>query len=208
MAFDALRFPFVTVVEHTNDDWFYIGPFRSRFFLADVIDTLSRILKLPYCETSAYPCEKFDRDACRGWCLSLAPAQESKSEHSLEKLDDLLKEAYLHPQNGILEMVKKTRDEYFDDLEFTKAALLDDEIKLLATYRDWLMFLYTAKELEFESEDFSVKAGKLIQCRYQNKEYHFPADRTEFRANEALALNMDAVDESRIIYDYLKKREK
>jgi excinuclease UvrABC nuclease subunit len=206
LAFDALRFPFVTVVEHTNDHWFYIGPFRSRFFLADVIDTLSRILKLPYCETSAFPCEKFDRDACRGWCLSLAPAEESQSEHSIEKLETLLKEAYLHPENGILEMVKKTRDEYFNELEFSKAALLDDEIKLLATYRDWLMFLYTAKELEFDSEEFTVKAGKLTHCQYQHRDYHFPTDRTEFRANEALALNMDAVDESRIIYDYLKKK--
>jgi excinuclease UvrABC nuclease subunit len=208
LAFDALRFPFVTVVEHTNDDWFYIGPFRSRFFLVDVMDTLSRILKLPYCETSAYPCEKFDRDVCRGWCLSLAPAKESKAEHSLEKLDKLIKEAYLHPQNGIMEMIKKTIDEYFDDLEFTKAGLLDDEIKLLATYRDWLIFLYAAKKLEFESEEVSVQAGRVIRCKYKNREYSFPADSTEFRANEALALNLDALDESRVIYDYMKKREK
>ena len=208
LAIDAHRFPFVSTMEHTNDDWLYLGPFRSRFMLVDVIDTLSRILKLPYCETTDFPCAKFDKDICRGWCLSLAPSKESELEHSLDKLDALLKEAYLHPDNGILEMITKTRNEYFDDLEFSKAALLDDEIDVLSRYRDWLIFLYAAKQLEYEDDHVSIMSGKVISCQYNHKTYHFPMDKTEFRANETLALNLDTVDESRIIYDYLRKREK
>ncbi|MDY0151789.1 MAG: hypothetical protein RBS43_05905 [Candidatus Cloacimonas sp.] len=205
LALDANRYPFITVVEHTNDDWQYLGPFRSRFFLADVLDTLSRILKIPYCETGSYPCDKFDKDICRGWCLSLATAQESGAEDGLEKLDALLKEAYLHPENGILELVQKQRDSYFNDLEFTKAALLDDEIALLAMYRDWLNFLYVAKQLEFETDSVRVEGGRIVWCRYKNREYQFPVSATAFRANESLALNLEAVDESRIIYDFKVK---
>ncbi|MDD4309053.1 MAG: hypothetical protein PHO32_01600 [Candidatus Cloacimonetes bacterium] len=208
LALSAANYPFITVTEQTNEEWLYVGPFRSRFFLADVIDTFSRILKLPYCETSNYPCEKFDRDICRGWCLSLAPAKESVNEHSLKKLDALLKEAYIHPENGILEMVQKERDNYFNELEFEKADLLDDEIDLLANYRDWLNFLFVAKKLEFESDTLVVQEGRIIMCKHENREYHFPISNTDFRDNETLALNLDTVDECRIIYDYLTKTSK
>jgi excinuclease UvrABC nuclease subunit len=208
LGIDAHRFPFTTIVEHTNDDWLYLGPFRSRFFLVDVIDTMSRILKLPYCESCNYPCEKFDKDICRGWCLSLAPEKESKTEQGLEKLDALLKEAYLHPNNGILEMIKKNRDEYFNELEFSKASLLDDEIELLTKYKDWLNFLYTAKKLEYESDKLSISGGMITRFSLKGREYQYPVDSTEFRENEVLALNMDSVDESRIIYEYLKNGER
>lgn len=208
LGIDAHRFPFSTIAEHTNDDWLYLGPFRSRFFIADVIDTLSRILKLPYCESGTYPCEKFDKDICRGWCLSLASEKESKSEQSLDKLDALLKEAYLHPNNGIMEMIGKNRDEYLNELEFSKASLLDDEIELLSKYKDWLNFLYTAKMLEYESDTLSISRGRITRCTYKGREYHYPVDYTEFRDNELLALNMDSVDESRVIYEFLRNGER
>jgi excinuclease UvrABC nuclease subunit len=205
LALDATRYPFITVVEHTNDDWLYLGPFRSRFFLADLIDTLSRILKLPYCESGTFPCEKFDQDTCRGWCLSLAPAKESGAEDGLDKLDALLKEAYLHPENGILELVQKERDHYFDDLEFIKASLLDDEIELLAKYRDWLNFLYVGKQLEFETDNVKVSGGRIVWAKHGGREFNFALDSTAYRANEALAMNLEIVDESRILYDYKVK---
>ncbi|MFA7136714.1 MAG: hypothetical protein WC125_12775, partial [Bacteroidales bacterium] len=145
LGLDSNRFPFISIQEHTNDDWQYLGPFRSRFFLADVIDSISRILKLPNCDSGTYPCSKFDSDICRGWCLALAPAQESAQEHNLEKLDILLQESFVHPNNGIMEMVQQERDRNFDALEFAKADLLDDEIRLLKAYREWLNFLYVAK---------------------------------------------------------------
>lgn len=206
LALDATRYPFITVVEHTNDDWLYLGPFRSRFFLADVSDTLSRILKLPYCETGTYPCDKFDADVCRGWCLSLESAKESQADKSLEKLDALLKEAYLHPENGIMELVQSQRDKYYNDLEFIKASLLDDELELLAKYRDWLNFLYVAKQLEYDGPELRIQAGRIVWCKFNNREFSFPLGSTDFRKNEALAMNLDAVDESRIIYDYLAQK--
>lgn len=207
LALDAHRMPFISITEHTNDDWLYLGPFRSRFFLSDVIDIYTRILKLPACESQSYPCEKHPQDRCRGWCLNLLKQKPISEEYSLDKLDSLLKEAFVHPENGILEMVQKTRDDYSNNLEFHKAGLLDDEIELLEKYRDWLVFLYNAKNIDFENEVLSVQKGKITRFIYQDREYNFPSDSTSYRKNEALALNMETVDESRIIYDYLRKRE-
>ncbi len=206
LALDSHRFPFVGVQQHTNDDWLYIGPFRSRFFLADLLDSLSRILKLPYCETGTYPCDKFDRGICRGWCLALAPARETELEHDLDKLEILLKETFVHPNNGILEMVQKERDRYFDDLEFAKADLLDDEIRLLAKYRDWLNFLYVAKDLSLDTPQLSIEQGQLTKAVFRGREYHFPIDKPPYRDNEKLALPLASTDEMRIIYEYIKER--
>lgn len=204
LALDNLRFPFVSIQEHTNDDWQYIGPFRSRFFLADVMDTFSRILKIPYCETGSYPCDKLYNGMCRGWCQSLD--EKSESEHSLDKLKDLLQEAFLHPNNGILELVQKERDAYFDDLEFAKADLLDDEIELLKDYRDWLNFLYLAKDLNYDSDELVVRNGMLAEAVQGERRYTFPVDETEYRGNERLALPLAAVDEMRMIYNYIRER--
>ena len=188
LAIDPLRFPFVSIQSHTNDDWQYLGPFRSRFFLVDVMDSISRILKLPFCETGNFPCEKFDKGVCRGWCLSLSTAEESDNAKELDRLEPLLQEAYLHPNNGILEMISKEREKYFNDLEFAKADLLDDEINLLSKYRDWLNFLYLAKELTIENKGLSIQQGQLAMVEYNGHKYHFKTDIPEYRANEALEI--------------------
>ncbi|HPF08675.1 MAG: hypothetical protein PHU99_00790 [Candidatus Cloacimonetes bacterium] len=206
LALDAARFPFITIQENTNDDWQYLGPFRSRFMLVDLIDSLSRILRLPYCETGSYPCDKFDRGACRGWCLALAPAKESKLEHDLQKLEALLKEAFLHPNNGILDLVQKERDNYFDNLDFAKADLLDDELDLLAKYRDWLNFLYVAKNLSFSNEQYEIEAGQLRSVLIDGYTHYFNLDQPVYRENESLALPLATVDEMKTIYDYIREQ--
>lgn len=206
LALDSHRFPFVSIQQFSNDDWEYIGPFRSRFFLVDLLDSLSRIVKLPFCETGTFPCEKFDSGICRGWCLALSTTAETELEHDLDKLDALLKETFMHPQNGILELVQRERDAYFDQLEFAKADLLDDEIRLLAGYRDWLNFLYVAKDLSREEDGFSIQQGQLAQAVVNGRTYDFPIDRAEYRDNEKLAIPLSITDEMKIIYDYIKER--
>lgn len=206
LAIDSHRFPFICIQEHSNDDWQYLGPFRSRFFLADVIDSVSRIVKLPACETGTYPCRKFDHEICRGWCLALAPAAETSLEQDLNKLHTLLQESFVHPNNGILELVQKERDLYYDDLEFAKADLLDDEIRILQDYRDWLNFLYVAKDISFESPQIGIEHGQLVRASLNGKNYLFPTDNPPYRENELLALPLAAVDEMKIIYDYIRER--
>jgi len=207
LAINAYSFPFIRISSDTNDDWQYLGPFRDRFFLTDALDAVCRILRLPRCETGAWPCDKLDNGLCSGYCLSLNEV-DAGQEHSLQKLDDLLKESLTHPNNGILEMLKHERDKYFDDLEFIKADLLDEEITLQDKYRDWLVFLYAARKLQWEDEHLLVEKGRIRCCRYLGKDYLFAPDVTSYRENESLALNLDSVDESRILYEHYHKKIK
>ncbi|HNZ06780.1 MAG TPA: hypothetical protein PKI63_03220 [Candidatus Cloacimonadota bacterium] len=219
LAIDAYHFPFIRITPDTNDDWIYLGPFRDRFFLADVLDCVGRILRLPRCESDVWPCDKLDRGLCGGYCrgldssfrepdtdagLSNDPKASGESDYSLEKLDSLLKESFLSPSQGILEMLKHERDKYFDDLEFIKADLLDEEIALQQKYRDWLIFLYAARQLNWEDDRLLVERGRIRRCTYRGRDYLFAPDSTPYRENESLALNLDSVDEARILYEYYK----
>ncbi len=202
LAVDPLRFPFVSVKSFTDEDWIYLGPWRSRFFLADVMDCLSRILRLPFCETGTFPCDKLESEICNGYCQALDETLPKEERPDLDKLDALLRQAYLHPNNGILEMVTQERDKYFDNLEFIKADLLNDEVENLKKYRDWLNFLYASKSLAFDTETLKVENGLIRSCLYDGKTYKFPAATTEYRENERLALNLQDVDEARVVYEY------
>ena len=208
LALDARRFPFVCVKEDTNDDWTYLGPWRGRFFLTDVIDSFARVLKLPNCETDSHPCEKLESGACQGWCQAFAEDLSEDQKPDLEKLETLLRETYLHPQNGILEMISKERDRYFDDLEFAKADLLDDEIEKLTQYRDWLNFLYVTKSLNYNEEEFGVKNGLMSWCLYEGMSYEFANAPVSYRDNELLAINLIDTDEARLLYEYHVKHRK
>lgn len=206
LALDASCFPFVSIEDSTNDNRQYIGPFRSRFYLADLMDTLGRILKVPFCETQDFPCERLDKDLCRGYCF--AQGNEDAYPELKGKLPALLHEAYLHPMNGILELVKKQRDHYFDELEFDKCDLLTDEVDLLSKYRDWLNFLYVCKDISFEDDLLTVKKGQITEARVNGNVYKFPIQNIEYRENEKLALNKDITDECRMVYTYFIKNTK
>lgn len=208
LALDGYRFPFVSAKDDTNDDWTYIGPWRRRLFLTDVMDSLTRILRLPYCETDSHPCEKLESGICKGWCLALDEGASEGQKQDMVKLDALLREAFLHPQNGILEMVEKERESYFDELEFVKADLLDYEIERLKAYRDWLNFLYVTKSLAFEEADFGVKDGLLSWCNYQGARFEFSHKPVSYRENERFAINLNDTDEARLIYEYHVKHHK
>ena len=208
LALDGHRFPFVCLKEDTNDDWIYLGPWRGRFFLTDVMDTFGRILKIPNCETASHPCAKLESGACQGWCLALAEDIPDAEKPDLDKLETLLRETYLHPHNGILEMVAKERERYFDNLEFAKADLLDEEIDKLTQYRDWLNFLYVAKSLSFNEEDFGVENGLLSWCRHEGVRYEFVNEPVSYRDNELLAINLNDTDEARLLYEYHVKNHK
>ncbi|NLK49991.1 MAG: hypothetical protein GX294_05020 [Candidatus Cloacimonetes bacterium] len=207
LALNSQVFPFLKIAEDTNDDWLYVGPFRDRFFLVDVMDTVARILRLPSCETTDWPCEKLDEGLCAGYCRSLDAAHEEE-EYSLAKLDSLLKESFMRAENGILELLLGERNRYFDDLEFERADLLDDQTELLEKYRDWLIFLYSARHLSWEEDGLQVEDGRLRRVRFEGNDYLFAKDSTVYRPNEALALNLDSVDESRILYEYYQKKNK
>lgn len=205
LAINPAEFPFVKITEYTEEEWFYIGPFRSRFFLVDIMELMNKMLKIPFCETQTSPCEKMDDGRCRGWCLLIKSESENESEENaeqtqLQKLDALLKEAFVHPDNGLLELVINEKEKYENELQFTKAEFLKPEIELLKHYKDWLIFLYKIKNLNFVTDTISVKNGQLVRYKKDGEEHLCPYIKIEYRLNELLALNKNLVDEARILY--------
>ncbi len=207
LALNAYEYPFIRTTGNTNDEWLYLGPFRDRFALIDALDTVCKILRLPRCETGDWPCHKLEDGSCAGWCRSLDEAN-AQEEYSLEKLDALLKESFLKPSDGVLEMLIYEKDKYFNDLEFAKADLLSDEIEIQAKYRDWLQFLYVARQLSWETDYIQVLNGRLVKVKAKDREYNFLPDNTIYRDNERLALNLADVDEARILYDHWMSQHK
>ena len=208
LALDAYRFPFITIQSDTNEDWTYAGPWRSRFFLMDIMDSISRILKLPFCETSYHPCEKLDKGICRGYCEALNDENEVEDQELLDRLESLLWEAYLHPDNGILELLTQEKEKYFNELEFDKEDLINREVENFARYRDWLKFLYITKTLSYKMEDFGVENGLLSWCKFKDKIYTFPTEQFYYRPNEKLAINLTKTDEARLLYEYYTQHYK
>ena len=205
LAINPAEFPFVKATEFTDEDWFYLGPFRSRFYLYDLMELMQKLLKLPHCEVKQGPCEKLDDGRCRGWCLLIKTEAESTAEDkeeqpNLQKLDALLKEAYVHVDNGLLELLQQEKDKYENDLEFARADAFSDNISLLKRYREWLTFLYKVKNLNFVKDKISVKGGQLIHFKAEGREYNLPYVNVRYRSNELLALNKNLLDEARILY--------
>ena len=99
-------------------------------------------------------------------------------------------------------MLNQEKEKYFHELEFAKEDLINDEMELLAQYRDWLEFLYATKFISFATETIRVERGLLTWCMYEGVEYNFAPLTTQFRDNEKLALNLQDVAEARIIYEY------
>jgi len=205
LALNPAEFPFVKITEYTDEEWFYIGPFRSRFFLTDIIELMSKLLKLPHCEVQFGPCEKYYDGRCRGWCdlikaELIRDTEEDTEKPQLEKLDALLKEAFVHPDNGLLDMVIKEKTKYENDLQFIKADLLKPQIELLKRYKDWLIFLYKIKNLNYVTDSIGVKNGQIVKYKSDGKEFSNPYIKIPYRANEILAINKNMADEARILY--------
>jgi excinuclease UvrABC nuclease subunit len=205
LAINPGEFPFIKITEYTEEDWFYIGPFRSRFFLTDLMGLMSRLLKLPNCDVKSGSCEKYDDGRCRGWCVLInsesgQTSEEKAEQPNLQKLDALLKEAFVHPDNSLMDMIAKEKQKYEDNLEFAKAELLKPEIDLLKRYKEWLIFLYKIKTLNYVTNKVSVKNGQLVVFKADGKEHANPYISIPYRTNEVLAINKNMLDEARILY--------
>ncbi len=205
LALNPAEFPFLKITEYTDEDWFYIGPFRSRFFLIDLLELMNKLLKLPYCEVKFGPCDKKFAGQCRGWCeLIKAELAEEKDEATaklnLQKLDALLKEAFVHADNSLLDLILQEKKKYEDDLQFAKADLLSPQIEILKRYKEWLIFLYKIKNLNYVTSKVGVRNGQLVSYKADGIEHSNPYLKINYRANEVLALNKNLVDEARILY--------
>lgn len=110
----------------------YLGPFTSGYSMRSLVEEANRIYKLPTCS------RKFPRDIGKGRaCLNFyigqccAPCIKKVSE---KEYDEILKDAVEFLKGGHgqqLKVLKKQMQEYSENLEFEKAAIVRDRIKAM-----------------------------------------------------------------------------
>lgn len=189
--------PFVKVVEDTQENLFYIGPFKDRFFLFDLLDAMADLFHFPLCpDEKPYPCIRYKKDKCSGWCI--------KEKHETYTKAIL---PYIIPTKDLLSSKQKEYNKYFSNLQFEKAEKLKNKIQLVEKYFEYLRFINITKNLNLEFDengrDFTIKDGRLNGIVENGKKEEFPLVTVEFRDSEVLAFNKDQLAERWIVYKYL-----
>ena len=189
--------PYIKVVEDTQQNRFYVGPFKDRFFLYDLLDAMAELFQFPLCpDEKPYPCSRYKNKRCYGWCI-----KEKHETYSKAILP------YIIPNENFLSSKQKEYNKYFDDLKFEKADKIKNKIQLINKYFEYLKFIVIIKNLNLKfnenGRDFLIKDGRLNGIVENGKKVEFPLITVEFRDNEVLAFNKDQLAERWIIYNYL-----
>ncbi len=189
--------PYIKVVEDTQQNLFYIGSFKDRFYLFDLLDAMAELFQFPLCpDEKPYPCTRYKNNKCPGWCI-----KEKGETYSKAILP------YIIPAQDLLSSKQKNYDEYFDDLQFEKAEKLKNKIQVVEKYFEYLKFINVTKNLNLkfneDGRDFIIKDGRLNGIIEIEKKDEFPLVTLEFRDNEVLAFNKDQLAERWIIYKHL-----
>lgn len=189
--------PYIKVAEDTQENKFYIGPFKDRFFLFDLLDAMAELFQFPLCpDEKPYPCSRHKNDKCPGWCI-----KEKHETYSKAILP------YIIPAKDILASKQRKYDEYFDDLQFEKAEKLKNKIQSVEKYFEYLRFINITKNLDLEFDEkgrnFKIKDGRLNGLVENGTKEEFPLVTVELRDSEVLAFNKDQLAERRIVYKYL-----
>lgn len=124
-------YPAFSVVNRpAKDKARYFGPYGGRGLTFDIIDTISKALKLPTCSRKfprdigkARPCLNYHMGSCAGWCLKDSSAEEyraliSQAELILDGKTDQL-----------VDTLTAEMEKAAEELRFEKAAELRDKIK-------------------------------------------------------------------------------
>ena len=197
LGFDFNEPPYIKVVEDTQQNRFYIGPFKDRFFLFDLLDAMAELFQFPLCpDEKPYPCERYKHDKCSGWCI--------KEKHDTYSKVILM---YIDPTREFLSFKQKEYNDLYNDLQFEKAEKLKSKIQLITKYFEYLKFFKITKELNLEFTDndqtYIIKDGRIGGLIENSKREEFPLVSVEFRENELLAFNKDQLAERWIVYNQL-----
>ena len=200
LGIDFNRVPFFNVTGNTQNNLYYIGPFQDRFFLFDLIDTFGTVFGFPACENENYPCIRLKEKKCFGWCV-----EENR------KIQEIIRESYLKPNEKLLNKIKKKQEKLFDTLQFEKAEVLKKQEEIILKYYDFLEFLHVTKNVNIifsgNETTFKIKNGTLLKAVKDGKQTYFPEVNIEYRDNEYLAHEKNQFAERWIIYQHLKKNK-
>jgi excinuclease UvrABC nuclease subunit len=189
--------PYLRTSQDTLGNSAYVGPFRTGFFVQDIMDTFADIYKLPVCEDEVFPCDRMNDFRCPGYCVYTED----------ESLRSILSSFYLFPNLQILNDIRKKIELLEEELNFTQSEMLADQLKIIEAYYRQLLFLYTSRlidyDLTIENIKISIKNGLISEIKLDKKTLSFVKEDLP-RDNELLAYNKDELDERWIVYRYFE----
>lgn len=199
LAIDLNNAPYLSVKENTQSDLSYLGPFRSRFFITDVIAVFNRYLKLPMCGDNPAHCEIINSEYCISTCTN----------QDLNKLKVMIQNYYLSPVNDLADILINKYQEYYNNLEFLKAEGVKVETKIILKYYKFLNFLSKTKDLHktfiVDNRVYSVEDGLLAEVSGKDSlDFRDMNRKIPYRDNELLAVNKNQVDERWIVFNFME----
>ena len=193
--------PYFKVVENTQENMYYLGPFRDRFFLYDLLDTMGEFFQFPVCEDEKYPCQRLKNKKCYGWCV--------KDNTETGKV---IVDSYLQVNKKLTVELKAKKEELSKDLQFVKVEQMKKQMVMIEKFYDRIKFLHTTKNLDLEittdKSSSSIKNGMITAIKDGSIFVHFPEISPQYRENELLAFDKEQLSERWIIYSHLQKNRK
>jgi excinuclease UvrABC nuclease subunit len=190
--------PFIKVCDDTLLDFYYIGPYRNKFALNDIMDTFSQLFGLPRCVSEDFPCDKLEDQLCHGYC----------TKQVKEALPELLNRLLMVPNKEAVQRLHESVENLKDDLAFTQADILSDQIFTIKKYYKNLMFSYTNQFItgKYIIDGFTIDIKDGMICEIVSPKVHthiYTTDLSYRRANELLAYQKAEYDHRWIVFAYM-----
>ncbi len=195
LGLNFLKVPFIKVEKTTIHDYFYVGPFRSRFFLHDIIDVSAHHFKTPSCPGSDYPCELLEAGKCKGYCIQ-----------GKENIIEDLSRFFLTPKIENIDKLTEERESLLNSFHFKEAEALQLDQKLLTKFYNRITFLMVTRQInvnyEYEGKQIEISNGLISRIDGRS----FDISDREYQPNELYAVDKSELDERWIIYNEIMNR--
>jgi len=201
LAIDWQHAPYLSIKENTQTDHLYLGPFRSRFFISDLLSIMNKYVNLPICPDNPEACNLKNSTSCLSTCTS----------GDLEQLKTLIHNYYLSTNNDLADILMHKYEEYYNDLQFIKAEEIKIETKIILKYYRFLKFLNITKglnqTLEIDNRVYFIEDGLLAEVSGKDSiDFRDINRKIPYRENEVLAINKNQLDERWIVFNFLEQR--
>lgn len=202
LAIDWDNAPFLSIKENTQTDGLFIGAFRSRFFLSDVLSIFNKYVHLPICPDNFEKCDLIDTEHCLSFC----------TQGNLAKFKELVHNYYLSSNNDLPDILAAKYNNYHNDLQFIEAEKVKIEATIILKYYKFLNFLNKTKSLtttlELDGKVYFIEDGLLAEVSGDNSlDFREQNKSVTYRANELLAVNKNQLDERWIVYNFLEEHQ-
>lgn len=182
LAVDFFEIPYLRVCETTSENYFYIGPFRDRFFLYDLMYNMGDLFKLPVCIDEKHPQQRYREDKCEGYCLIDIPERT-----------EVIIDNYLLRNEKLLARLDEEYQKRFRDLRFMEAEVIKKQLRNLRKFYQYITFCHVVKKINtsitYEDIHLDIQSGMISSVRKNNLERKLHIPIIEYRENEVMAID-------------------